>query len=90
MKIYIALLFVFASVSLANAQQTGLITNVEGRKSTSLNGQWRTIVDPYETGYYDYRLQPSRNGYFKDAKPQTKSDLIEYDFDTAETLNAPG
>ena len=90
MKIYIALLFVFVSVSLANAQQTGLITNVEGRKSISLNGQWRTIVDPYETGYYDYRLQPSKNGYFKDAKPQTKSDLIEYDFDTAETLNVPG
>ena len=90
MKIFIALVILFVCISAAHAQQTGLITNVEGRKTISLDGQWRTIIDPYETGYYDYRLQPSTNGYFKDAKPQTKSDLIEYDFDTAETLSVPG
>src|SRR5215468_1254529 len=90
MKTIIAVAFLFTCLSIAHAQENGLIVNVEGRKTISLDGQWRTIIDPYETGYYDYRLQPSKNGYFKDAKPQTKSDLIEYDFDTSETLTVPG
>src|SRR5205823_7901949 len=72
------------------AQQTDLIANTDGRKTISLDGQWRTIIDPYETGYYDYRYQPSADGYFKDTKPKTKSDLIEYDFDTSESLKVPG
>ncbi|PYS63750.1 MAG: beta-glucuronidase, partial [Acidobacteria bacterium] len=46
--------------------------------------------DPYETGYYDYRYEPSADGYFKDAKPKNKSDLIEYNFDTSEALKVPG
>ena len=72
------------------AQQVGLIANTESRKTVSLNGQWQTIVDPYESGYYNYRYQPSDNGYFKNAKPKSKSDLIEYDFDSSATLNVPG
>src|SRR5207237_9453243 len=74
----------------ARAQQTGLVANTDGPRTISLDGQWHTILDPYETGYYDYRYQPSANGYFKDAKPKDKSDLVEYDFDTSETLKVPG
>ena len=70
--------------------QAQLITNTEGRKTTSLNGQWQVIIDPYESGYYDYRYQPSNNGYFKNAKPKNKSELIEYDFDKSATLKVPG
>jgi beta-glucuronidase len=66
------------------------IANPDGRKTTSLDGKWQVIVDPYESGFYDYRYKPSANGYFKDAKPKTKSDLIEYDFDRSETLKVPG
>ncbi len=72
------------------AQGIGPIQNTEGRKAISLDGSWQIIVDPYESGYYDYRYQPSVNGYFKNAKPKTKSDLIEYDFDKSETLQVPG
>ncbi|HET9525617.1 MAG TPA: glycoside hydrolase family 2 TIM barrel-domain containing protein [Pyrinomonadaceae bacterium] len=72
------------------AQQTGPIQNVDGRKTVSLDGQWQAIVDPYESGFYDYRYQPNPNGYFKNAKPKTKSDLIEYDFDKSGTLKVPG
>src|SRR5467141_3167812 len=79
-----------AAVTMVSAQQPGLIANTDGRKTISLDGQWQTIIDPYETGYYDYRYQPSADGYFKDAKPKTKSDLIEYDFDTAGSLKVPG
>ncbi len=70
--------------------QDGLITNSEGRRSTTLNGQWQVIIDPYESGFYNYRYQPSDNGYFKNAKPKDKSELIEYDFDKSGTLNVPG
>ena len=90
MKAILALMFLFLAGSYAFAQPAGLITNTVGRKTVSLDGEWRTIVDPYETGYYDYRYQPSSNGYFKDAEPKSRSDLIEYDFDTSETLSVPG
>src|SRR5215475_11838456 len=84
------LLSLLVLVPCVQAQETGLITNTEGRKSVSLDGQWQTIVDPYESGYYNYRYQPSDNGYFKNAKPKSRSDLIEYDFDSSATLNVPG
>src|SRR5918911_2393429 len=77
-------------VPAVRAQQVGLIANTDGRKTMSLDGQWQVIVDPYESGYYNYRYQPSDNGYFKNAKPKTKSDLIEYDFDSSGSLQVPG
>jgi len=84
------LLSLLVLVPCVRAQETGLIVNTEGRKTTSLNGQWQVIVDPYESGFYNYRYQPSDNGYFKNAKPKNKSELIEYDFDKSETLKVPG
>src|SRR5260370_11428725 len=91
-KIKFLVLFIslLAFIPSARAQQIDLIANTDGRKSIRRDGQWRTITGPYEPGYYDYRYQPSANGYFKDAKPKTKSDLIEYDFDTSESLTVPG
>jgi beta-glucuronidase len=75
----------------SRAQQPApMINNIAGRHIIDLNGRWQTIIDPYETGYYDYRFQPSENGYFKNAKPKTPSDLIEYDFDSSAQLNVPG
>jgi beta-glucuronidase len=90
MRLVLICFFLLALHSITQAQQIDLIANTEGRTTISLDGQWRTIIDPYESGYYDYRYQPSANGYFKDAKPKTKSDLIEYDFDTSESLKVPG
>ena len=84
------LVALLALVPCVQAQQVGLITNTEGRKTTSLDGQWQIIVDPYESGYYDYRYEPSENGYFKNAKPKSKSDLVEYDFDKSPVLKVPG
>jgi beta-glucuronidase len=90
MKILILLIALLALDPAVRAQQIGLIANTEGRKTVSLDGQWQTIVDPYESGYYNYRYQPSDNGYFKNAKPKSKTELIEYDFDSSVTLNVPG
>jgi beta-glucuronidase len=78
------------TVTTVSAQQSTLIANIDGRQTMGLDGSWKTIIDPYESGYYDYRYEPSANGYFKDAKPRTKSDLVEYDFDTSESLKVPG
>jgi beta-glucuronidase len=87
--------FTFAVVLLLAAsvqgqQQRTFITNVAGRDTISLNGQWQIIIDPYENGYYDYRYQPRADGYFKNTKPSSPSDLIEYDFDSSQQLNVPG
>ena len=90
MKSLVLFIALLAATPCVRAQQIGLIANTDGRQTISLDGQWRTIIDPYESGYYDYRYQPSANGYFKDAKPKSKSDLIEYDFDTSESLSVPG
>jgi beta-glucuronidase len=90
MRPHLAVLAVLAICAPAAAQSPSRIVNVEARRTTSLNGKWRAIVDPYENGYYDFRLQPSKDGYFLDAKPKDKSDLLEYDFDTSGQLDVPG
>jgi len=74
----------------SRAQETALITNVTGRPTTSLNGAWQRIVDPFETGYYDYRYQPRADGYFQARTPTDRSDLVEYDFDASPRLQVPG
>ncbi|HEY6388020.1 MAG TPA: glycoside hydrolase family 2 TIM barrel-domain containing protein [Candidatus Acidoferrum sp.] len=76
----------------SRAQLAPLIANISGRSTTSLNGQWQAIVDPYDVGFLDYRAQPlkNNNAFFKNYKPKSKSELVEYDFDTAGHLNVPG
>jgi beta-glucuronidase len=54
MKILILFIALLALVPTVRAQQIGLIANTDGRKTVSLNGAWQTIVDPYESGYYNY------------------------------------
>lgn len=66
------------------------MSNVGGRATTSLNGAWRTIVDPFETGYYTYRWTPDPNGFFRDEKPRSPADRVEYDFDRSPLLQVPG
>lgn len=64
----------------------------------SLNGEWKSIIDPYETGFYDYRWEqrdlgknPSRSEtFFLDVKPADSGERVEYDFDTSPVLNVPG
>jgi beta-glucuronidase len=70
-----------AYASPATAPST-LIANVPGRTTISLNGAWRAIVDPFENG------KPS--GFFRDAKPHSKSDRVEYSFEASPVLNVPG
>lgn len=76
----------------ASAQLGPLVANVTGRTTTSLDGQWQVIVDPYDVGFIDYRAQPlnGNNAFYKNYKPQSKSELVEYNFDTSGYLKVPG
>lgn len=66
------------------------IVNVSGRATTTLNGRWQTIVDPFEVGYFNYRMQPDPNGFFRNQKPANPADRVEYDFDRSPLLFVPG
>ena len=88
-KLLTTTLFLMVVLTL-QATEVPQISNILGRQTTSLNGTWNYIVDVQEEGYYDYRMTPMRNGFFINAKPRHPEDLIEYDFDKAETMQIPG
>jgi beta-glucuronidase len=74
------------------AQVAPLIANINARETASLDGPWQAIVDPYDVGALDYRAQPLKNNhaFYKNYKPQSESELVEYDFDTSGQLKVPG
>ncbi|MEK7725384.1 MAG: glycoside hydrolase family 2 TIM barrel-domain containing protein [Acidobacteriota bacterium] len=73
-----------------------LIINTANRKTTSLNGAWNYIIDPYEMGYFDFRMNaydkqknPSNSAYFKNYHAKNKQELVEYDFDKSPKMMIP-
>jgi len=75
----------------------GLITNVQNRNYTSLNGNWNYIVDPYETGYYSFHSEvydqknpASTSAFYNNYHAKNKSELVEYDFDKSPVIKVPG
>lgn len=69
------------------------IINIQSRQCTSLDGKWKYVVDPYDTGYYNYRLVPNAVGetFFADKSfDDDKTKLIEYNFDRNQALDVPG
>ena len=89
-------LFLLFSNNLAIGQEHQII-NIENRNSLNLNGVWKYVVDPYQTGYYDYRrdardqmANPSTaETLFLGYKAQTPSDRVEYDFDKSDNILVP-
>jgi beta-glucuronidase len=70
------------------------MANVYGRETVSLNGTWRTIIDPYNNGNLTARLEerpPEQpwNFWFEgvDQGPEHRR---EHDFFTGDVLNVPG
>ena len=88
-KLLTTIVLMAAPILATLAQQVPQVGNILGRYTTSLNGKWHYIVDVQEEGYYDYRMNPTRWGFFRNAKPQKPEDLIEYDFDKAEEMELP-
>lgn len=89
MKRKLILMFL-ALIAVGTCVADNVLQNVYARSITSLNGDWQIIVDPFDAGYYDYRLKESAAGFFKNAKPKHKADHVEYDFTDDETLRVPG
>ena len=93
-KFYIVMALLAVTTLTANAQSNPqlqpLIQNVYGRNIQKLNGNWHYLLDMLETGYYDYRRQPTDNGFFKDSKVNDREGFKEYDFDSAPTMAIPG
>jgi beta-glucuronidase len=86
-----SLLVILTGITLSvSGQIYPQLINVAGRNATSLDGLWKTIVDPYENGYYDYRRKPMAKGYGSDNDITDKSVLQEYNFATDKTLSVPG
>ena len=72
------------------ADEIPLIHNIYNRDRISLNGKWRYIVDVQENGFYDYRHNESRNGFFRNQKAKDETELVEYDFDKSQQMDIPG
>ena len=89
-KMILAVLLGIVSASVMYGEPAlPLIQNVNAYECLSLNGEWNYIVDVQEEGYYDYRMNPTRWGFFVNAKPQRPEDLIEYDFDKSPVMQIP-
>lgn len=90
---YLVSIVLFFITAIANAQ-TPLITDIGSRKVTSLNGKWQYIIDPYGTGFYDYRFQErrenDREAYWNSDEPVNKTDRKEHKFTDKYILNVPG
>ena len=74
--------------------QSKLLTDVPSRKTVSLNGQWQYIIDPYETGFYDYRFKERRENdpeaYWNTDIPKNKTDRKEHGYNEKYSLTVPG
>ena len=94
MKSFILLLLITLSLvqpqAFCQESSSKILQNVDSRDTQTLNGLWQVIVDPLENGYYNHRYQPYDQGYFRNAKMKSPSDLIEYDFDSDLELTVPG
>jgi beta-glucuronidase len=90
-KILVILLTGFAIQASA---QTNLITNIAARNAVSLNGTWQYIVDPYETGFYDYRYkelkETNKDAYWNTDVPANKTEKKEHGYNDQYTLQVPG
>ena len=89
-NVFKSLLLLAALLCAGSLHAQTVLQNVYAHKHQSLNGSWQTIVDPFDAGFYDYRLKESPTGFFQNRTPRHKQDLVEYDFVPAEQLYVPG
>jgi len=74
----------------ARSQGTELLSNVLTRPRRSLDGMWRAIPDMYDSGYINIFAERNDRGWFRDFKPRSPSDRVEYNFDESAELAVPG
>lgn len=79
-KWIVAFIFFFLIAEVVSAQ-TAMI-NAGCRRLTSLNGEWRVIIDPTGSGQWQQ--------VWLEKQPQKKTDFFEYSFEGAPVLSVPG
>ena len=93
MKKALAPLLLFFTFALSAQEPYPQITNIPGRDAVCLDGNWKYIVDVYNTGAMDYRANPipDRSSFFADKSFYSDQKvLVEYDFDYAKEIAVPG
>ncbi|MBQ6045326.1 MAG: beta-glucuronidase [Bacteroidales bacterium] len=93
MKKALTPLFLFLTLVLSAQEPYPQITNIPGRDAVCLDGNWKYIVDVYNTGAMDYRANPipDRSSFFADKSFYSDQKvLVEYDFDYAKEIAVPG
>lgn len=80
--------------SVPASSQEDLIVNIDGRETISLNGTWNYIIDPYETGFYNYRYKErdenDPEAYWNRPVVKKKTDRVEHGYQAPYTLQVPG
>jgi beta-glucuronidase len=61
--------------------------NVLSRKRQDLSGEWRYLIDPMRAGL---RKGNARRDFWRDRVADPRGDLIEYEWDSAPTIDVPG
>jgi len=93
MSKYFSLLLILLLSTKSYSQQP-LISNIASRSIISLNGKWQYIIDPYETGFRNYRWdernENDREAYWNTDVPENKTDRKEHGYDDKYSLNVPG
>ena len=91
-KIYLMLVLVVCG--LVSNGQVNLISNIDARKSIDLNGKWQYIVDPYETGFYDYRYkelnEKNPDAYWNTDIQANRTEKKEHGYVDKYSINVPG
>ncbi len=90
---YVAIIFLM-NIICSSAISQALIANVNAREGVSLNGKWQYIMDPYETGFYDYRFkeraEKDPDAYWNTDKQKNKTDKKEHGYIDKYSLQVPG
>lgn len=94
MRIFRLLALMICIAPLSSIAQENLIINTANRDTQSLNGKWHYIIDPYETGFYDYRFKERNENdpeaYWNKPVMQHESDRKEHGYSDKYSLNVPG
>ena len=90
-RLFLLTIFIITiiTIKMDDSLEIPQIGNCFNRKKISLNGKWNYIIDVQEEGYYGYRMDVRKRGFFVNEKPKNPDDLIEYDFDKAPEMEIP-
>lgn len=76
-------IFWISALRAAPATEISMI-NIPGRDAISLNGLWEVVIDPWDAGKGEWVA------LYKERKPQSKTDFVEYGFEGGPRLYVPG